>query len=576
MKRLWNAFSTIGLRMAMGVIFFAAVLSTLMLLFSSHRFNDDDMAHWEQESYLLARTVAVLCNQQEADRAYKYVRDIYDAIPEEERTDPEDPGYQANYRGLATDGYEYLRSRIQRVAQENGVEWICFVIVDEENGRMVYVLDTEEREDLMYAPGYWTEMADSDAEMFELSEERIVEADISYSHTIKDGIFRCVAPYYSYETEECIGYVMIMERMDVVIEAREAFLRNLGIALGIVTLIMAVITFLVIRRLIIRPVKQLTHAAEAYSQSRGSKQRQNYFSNLKIRTGDELERLSDSMKEMEQALNEYMDNLQSVTAEQERTRTEIGVAGRIQQRMLPKQLSDEERKGRFYLSHYIRPARQIGGDFYDFFMIDEDHVAVIIADVSGKGVSAAFFMVIAITLIRNTLRGEESLSEMVAEVNEQLCANNPDSMFVTAWIGIYTISGRHFTCVNAGHDDPLIIGASGAHAAYHVEDHDLPLGVVDDWEYKEQGFELAPGDRILLYTDGITEATRADDAMYGSERLSKAAARLSDKEGDDFVNALCADVDGFVGEAPQFDDMTLLLFTTCSAAGIVQDGDDHE
>ena len=206
----------------------------------------------------------------------------------------------------------------------------------------------------------------------------------------------------------------------------------------------------------------------------------------------------------------------------------------------------------------MSPAKEVGGDFYDFFMVDEDHFALVVADVSGKGVPAALFMVVAKTLLKDAAFTFKTPAEIFAHVNNTLCENNASGLFVTCWMAILEISTGKMTFANAGHTPPLIY--KDRNISFLKTQPDLMLAAMEGMPYENHEITLGSCDRIFVYTDGVTEATNSEEQLYGEERLLKrlqldTTKVLSPKEIIDFVRA---DIDEFVGGAPQFDDITML------------------
>ena len=208
----------------------------------------------------------------------------------------------------------------------------------------------------------------------------------------------------------------------------------------------------------------------------------------------------------------------------------------------------------------MTPAKEVGGDFYDFFMVDQDHLAFVIADVSGKGVPAALFMVIAKTLLKNHAQKGEQPSEVFEQTNNQLCENNKEGMFVTAWMGILQISTGKLTYVNAGHNLPVIKGADGVFK--YMQCHPgFVLAGMEDMPYQQGELQLEKGDSIYLYTDGVTESINVKEELFGEERLEEVLNRHSGDAPEDILKAVKESMDAFVGEAEQFDDITMLCMT---------------
>ena len=278
-----------------------------------------------------------------------------------------------------------------------------------------------------------------------------------------------------------------------------------------------------------------------------------------IRTGDEIESLNDSFNYMLDELNAYIDNLSKVTAEKERIGAELNIAAQIQADMLPRIFPAFPERREFDLYATMDPAKEVGGDFYDFFLIDDDHIGLVMADVSGKGVPAALFMVIAKTLIKNRALTGESPAEILKYVNEQLCEGNDAELFVTVWLAILEISTGKGMASNAGHEHPVIRRADGSYELV-VYRHSPAVATMEGLRFREHPFELHPGDSLFVYTDGVPEATNAQNELFGTERMLAALNRSPDASPKDLLLSIRPEIDAFVGSAPQFDDITMMGF----------------
>ena len=287
---------------------------------------------------------------------------------------------------------------------------------------------------------------------------------------------------------------------------------------------------------------------------------------LSINTGNEIEHLAICFNVMTDELQNQMKNLAQVTADKERISTELSVATNIQESMLPRIFPPFPEKKEFDIFATMHPAKEVGGDFYDFYMLDENHVMITIADVSGKGVPAALFMVIAKTILKNfalTMGGGKDLAPLVSCTNDQLCQNNDAMMFVTAFVGLLNIKTGHFTYVNAGHNPPLVYRMKENKFTYMDVKRNFVLGGMDELSFKGQELTLEPGDKLFLYTDGVTEALNEADELYGEERLIKAlntagADRLNLQE---LLATVQKSLALHVGEAAQSDDITMLALS---------------
>ncbi len=283
-----------------------------------------------------------------------------------------------------------------------------------------------------------------------------------------------------------------------------------------------------------------------------------------IHTGDEIQTLSESLLKMEIDINRYIDNLTRVTAEKERIGAELNVATQIQADMLPRIFPAFPGKEEFDIFATMNPAKEVGGDFYDFFLTDEDHLALVVADVSGKGIPAALFMVISKTLIKNQAQMGGSPREILEAVNDQLCENNEAEMFVTVWLGILQISTGKLTAVNAGHEYPILKKAG---KLYEMLDdpHGFVMGVMPGMQYQEYELSLQKGDGIYVYSDGAPDAVNPQEEQFERERLLAALNKDPDAAPSQLLKQVKDEIDLFVGEADQFDDITMLCMKYCKS-----------
>ena len=274
-------------------------------------------------------------------------------------------------------------------------------------------------------------------------------------------------------------------------------------------------------------------------------------------TGDETQLLADSFTSLTERLKTYIRDMTMITAERERIRTELSMAEKIQRAYLPSQFPPFPERNEFSLYASMDPAREIGGDFYDFFLIDDDHLGLVIADVSGKGIPGALLMMVARAIIRNLATIGNPPAEILRNANEALCDNNPEKMFVTAWVGILTISTGVLKAANAGHEYPVLRDAGGPFAILR-EKHGFVLGGMRGMRYTEYELKMAPGSKLFVYTDGVPEATGADSEMFGLERMVSALNEDPDAPPETILASVRRAVDSFVKNAEPFDDLTML------------------
>ena len=277
-------------------------------------------------------------------------------------------------------------------------------------------------------------------------------------------------------------------------------------------------------------------------------------------TGDETQLLAESFSSLTSRLKKYIEDIQTITAEKERIGAELNVATQIQADMLPCIFPAFPERAEFDIYASMTPAKEVGGDFYDFFLLDNDHLAMVMADVSGKGVPAALFMVISKTLIKDRAQMCRSPKTILEEVNNILYESNTEGMFVTVWLGILEISTGRVIAANAGHEYPAIRGKEGEFRLLK-DKHGMMAGAMPDVMYTEYEFEIKRGGSLFLYTDGVTEATDADEVLFGTDRMLTALNCDSNSSPKELLTNVKKSIDDFVGTAPQFDDITMMCVT---------------
>ncbi len=242
--------------------------------------------------------------------------------------------------------------------------------------------------------------------------------------------------------------------------------------------------------------------------------------------------------------------------EKERLNTELQTGGKIQESMLPHQFPPFPERGEFDIYASMDPAREVGGDFYDFFLIDEDHLCIVIADVSGKGIPAALFMMVSMVVLQNNALMGKSAAEILTTTNEAICANNMEDMFVTVWLGILEISTGKLTAANAGHEYPTL--TEDGKFTLLKDRHGFVIGGMEGARYREYELSLQPGDKLFLYTDGVPEANDPENRMFGTDRMLEALNSDPKAPPKQILKNVRAAVDEFVKDAEQFDDLTML------------------
>ena len=284
-------------------------------------------------------------------------------------------------------------------------------------------------------------------------------------------------------------------------------------------------------------------------------------------TISEFETMQQEIDRTSLALNNQMETIrrmerermeaENLIKEQERIVKELSTARQIQSSVLPHIFPPFPDRKEIDLFATMDPARDVGGDFYDFFFVDEDHLCLVIADVSGKGIPAALFMMFAKRIIGDFAIIERSAGEILKKTNDLLCNNNQADMFITVWIGILEISTGRMTAANAGHEYPAIRRKGGFFELYK-DKHGFVIGGMEGISYKEYVLELDPGDKLFVYTDGVPEATAEGGEMFGMECMTAALNRCAEGSPEQILGSVRSAVDDFVGDAEQFDDLTMM------------------
>ena len=387
----------------------------------------------------------------------------------------------------------------------------------------------------------------------ELDPEKSAKDNI-YTQNVRSGVK--TATYYMPVLDingKAVAVFAASYSTDRVIKAiSDVVLELIGVALGVM-LVSVVIFFFSIRRLVIKPVAKLTKTVRTAKESVQSKQPVV----TGIRTGDEIEELAVSFERMSRDMIGYIDENTRITAEKERIDTELSLATGIQAGMLPDKFPAFPDRKDFDIYASMKPAKEVGGDFYDFFLIDENRLGIVIADVSGKGVRAALFMMHSKILLKSYTMMKQTPKAALEEVNRQICENNPEEMFVTVWLGVLDLRTGMFTAANAGHEKPALKQA-GEHFELYKDKHGVVVGYMDCIRFKEYELQLTKGAKLFLYTDGVAEATNAREELFGTDRMIEALRTAEDKSPQEVLAAVDAAVDAFVGDAPQFDDLTML------------------
>lgn len=314
------------------------------------------------------------------------------------------------------------------------------------------------------------------------------------------------------------------------------------------------IYFYFIKREVMQPIIQLEDATSNVVDKLKS---DSVIEPLNIKTNDEIEALSHSFEAMEENLRNYIKENREIVSEQEKIRTELNLAANIQADMLIKYFPPFPERTDFNIFASMTPAKEVGGDFYDFFLVDHDHLALVIADVSGKGVPASLFMMRSMLMIESLTTLTRSPSEILGTLNKMICDNNESKMFVTVWLAILDLKSGKLTAANAGHEYP-IVKVPGKDFELYKDRHCFIVGGKKKAKYKDYEITLEPGSVIFVYTDGVPEAKNKEGKMFKLDATVDALNANPNADVETLTNNVKNSVSDFTKGAEQFDDLTML------------------
>ena len=587
---------SLGTKTVLGVAFLTLILSGVSLYVGAYIHRRMEVQEHMSDTWKTASTTGVLLDSMEVGKYMEHILKIYNEkggreIGEEineqldrmfEVIDMEEPdeealaeiralfeeknaAFQALFSEAFTEEVGEIEKRLSEVAEKNNISSIAVMALNPEDNSLIQVFDSsrynpDSDEEISFLVGQAISL-DNYANLqsyYDSGSEG--QYSVSYLEDSVNGlVFSSIAPYRDPETGEVIAYIDAFENWDGASRDQKQYVLNYLLGIALIASVLAVLALVITRMSIVRPIRKLSKAAIAYGKQK-DKQDGNYFSNLRIHTGDEIQTLGDAMEQLEGDLNQYMRELTSVTAEKERVGAELQMATRIQLSMLPPSASAFPDREDFTISAGMYPAREVGGDFYDFFLLDDSHLVLLIADVSDKGVPAALFMMATKILINYCAKLGGKPSRILESVNKEICSSHSygrTKMFVTVWLGILDLATGVLTCSNAGHEFPALRRGSGVFEIFK-DHHNFVVGGLKSAKYTDYEIQLESGDAIFVYTDGVPEANNDKKEFYGMERMEAALKRLSDRSPKDILEGMKADIDVFANGAEQFDDMTML------------------
>ncbi len=333
-----------------------------------------------------------------------------------------------------------------------------------------------------------------------------------------------------------------------------AFKKAALISLGAFVIIV-VIAIILVRNTAKKRVRPISKMAEYVSDI--SRENMSFEMDESYKTGDEIQLLAESFGAFSESIQKYLNGIVSIMSEKQRVTTELALANRIQADMLPSKFPAFPERKEFNIYASMTPAKEVGGDFYDFFFAGDDKLAMVIADVSGKGIPAAMFMMMAKTMIQTQLVANYDVHKVLEVVNNSICSNNREKMFVTVWVGILDLKSGLLTASNAGHEYPIFKEPDGNFEIIK-DKHGFVIGGKKNMKYTEYEIQMKAGSKLFVYTDGVPEAMNEDGKLFGMERTVTALNKAMDASAETILKTVEKDVRDYVGSAEQFDDLTML------------------
>jgi len=462
----------------------------------------------------------------------------------------------------ADESYAATMVKLQNIKRLLHVRYLYISVPDMTVNDAIYIFDVAiEGDDLSLINQLGDHSGVSD--VYDLTTGVMRTGETATNHRITRGEFGYLLSAYAPlknsagETVAVVG-VDIDMRMVLVLAVFQT-LQLLVLMTGVI-LLFVLLALLITNRNVVKPIKRLSAHMAAFDKNADSLELEPFVTQSR----DEIGVMAQSFNDMAANIKEYVENLRVVTADKQRIATELNVANTIQVSMLPRIFPYAPERREFSVYATMRPAKSVGGDFYDFYILHGPeatgtHLAFVIADVSGKGIPAALFMVIAKSLIKTRAMQGESPAEILTRVNSQLCENNDAGMFVTAYLGLLELATGKLTIANAGHNPPLL-RHRGGQFEWLRQKRGFVLAGLENRQYENVEMQLEPGDRLFLYTDGVTEALNPQEALYGEDRL-EATLDESDAEPRGVMALLPyiqQSVDQFADGAEQADDVTML------------------
>ena len=370
---------------------------------------------------------------------------------------------------------------------------------------------------------------------------------------------------YNEETDEMeiVAVLQVRDSIDEVQSLHTEFRQRALAATLLLSALTAFLYWLFLHHDVLQPIQVIADETDRFSADNEPAETK---LSEKIFADNEIGSLAASIDEMEEQIEQHLADVRKLTIARNKAETELELGAQIQSAALPAKKESIAARPEIEIASYIRPAREVGGDFFDYFLVDDDHLALLIADVSDKGVPAALFMMGCKMTLKTVAEPGRKPSEILGDVNNRLCREKIGDMFVTVWLGILQLSTGRLITANGGHEYPVIRQGGGAFRLVR-DPHGLVLGGMGDMVYKDFELQLQPGDTLFVYTDGVPEASSREKELMGLDRTLQALNVTPEGRPDELIDNVIDAIDTFVDGEPQFDDITMLCVSWRGPAG---------
>ncbi len=455
--------------------------------------------------------------------------------------------------------YSRLISRINQIKETQNISYVFGVVTEEPYDRQMVLFISAgpdeirgEEKGQVYPIG--TELT--------VTEERrnavvnAISGNPQFSYNEDEKFFDYYYPVASFDSYEVlIALAVYVPEVELPFHDSMTLLSVMSVLFMI---LMAAVCLVMIMLVVLKPLKTVQKNISLYKNTKDSR---TVVDNLsKIMSHNEIAELSADVASMAEELNAYMIQNEETAVRKEHDKTELALASRIQSAMLPNEFPAYPDRTDFDIYASMDPAKEVGGDFFDFFLIDDQHLCMVIADVSGKGVPAALYMMATKILLSQLIRTSESVAEALSKANASICSKNPEEMFITVWVGILDLTTGIMTCANAGHEYPMLKKAGGQYELIK-DKHGLVIGAMESSVYGEYELQFEPGASLFLYTDGLAEAVNSDHQMFGTDRILEKLNIDPERSPETILQDMKKAVSDYTQSTELSDDLTLMCMT---------------